>query len=36
MQSEPAACEFLLEVWRANDLDPGEISAVISKLKRIE
>ena len=35
MQSEPAAYEFLVEVWRANGLDPGEISAAISKFKRL-
>ena len=31
MQSEPAAYEFLVEVWRAHGLDPGEISVGISK-----
>ena len=28
MQCEPAAYEFLVKVWRANGLDPGEISAL--------
>ena len=35
MQSERAAYEFLVEVWRAHGLDPGEISAGISKFKRL-
>jgi hypothetical protein len=35
MQSEPAAYEFLVEMWRANGLDPGEISAAISRLRKL-
>ena len=35
MQCEPAAYEFLALLGRASGLDPGEISATISRLRKL-